>query len=190
VLLDTDLLDQSDMLIERWWLLSPQSIATAVALTLGGLLLAFSRWGREVYAVGGARTESRAAGVPQRRPIILAFGMSAALAGLAGAVASVIGGSGSSQSFSAVLLLAVTAVLVGGVSAYGGSGSMVNIVLGVLIMQTLISGLTAIGAPKAVQDMATGLLLVAVVVLAVDWGPLAKRLQSARSHQSAAAESQ
>jgi ribose transport system permease protein len=165
VLLPLDKLDQSDSLIQRIGVFSPYSLLTIGVMLIVGAVLATSRWGREIYAIGGARQESTAAGVPQRRPLILAFAVSGATASLAGAMSSVVAGSGSAQAFSSVLLLAVTAALIGGIGLYGGRGTMLNVALGALILQSLVAGLTNEGATEDVQQLATGaLLLVAIVI--------------------------
>lgn len=173
VLLPIDKLEQSDQLIERLWIFSPYSLLTIAVLIAVGIALAVTRWGREIYAVGGARAESAAAGVPQRRPLILAFSLSGATASLAGAMSSIIAGSGSAQAFENVLLLAVTAALIGGIGLYGGRGTMLNVALGVLILQSFVAGLTNEGATQDTQQLATGGLLIATVVLELllaHWG--------------------
>jgi ribose transport system permease protein len=165
VQIDIAKLSLSDGLIERIWIFSPFSLITLAILGAVGMVLAVSKWGREVYAVGGGRPESIAAGVPQRRPIVLSFTISATAAGLAGALASISSGSGAPFAFETVLLLGVTAALVGGVSLYGGRGTVLNILLGALILQSFTAGLSSQGTSQGVQQLAIGgLLLIAIVV--------------------------
>lgn len=163
VLLPVDQIDLSEALIERIWVVSPYVLLTIAVAVVIGVGLAVSRWGREIYAIGGARAESEAAGVPQRRPLILAFALSGFCAGLAGAVSAVVAGSGAAGAYGNVLLLAVTAVLVGGVGLYGGRGTILNVVIGCLILETFIAGLIDQGATQEVQQLATGALLLLVV---------------------------
>lgn len=165
VLLPVDRLGASDTLIERIGVLSPFSLVTIAVVVVLGVGLAVSRWGRMIYAVGGARSEATAAGVPQRPPIILAFAISGFTAGLAGALSGIAAGSGSALAYSNLLLLAVTAVLIGGIGLYGGRGTMLNIILGVLILQSFVAGLTNENASQDVQQLATGGLLLAVIVV-------------------------
>lgn len=172
ILLPSEFFETSDDIIRRLGILSPYSLITIGVLIVIGAFLATTRWGREIYAVGGARKESVAAGVPQRRPIVIAFAISGLTAGLAGALASIVSSSGSSQAFGDVLLLAVTAALVGGIGLYGGQGSMINVALGCLVLQTLVAGLNHLGATRSVQDFATGVLLFIVILLAIDWKKL------------------
>jgi ribose/xylose/arabinose/galactoside ABC-type transport system permease subunit len=163
--LDFTKLGLSDEIVKRYWVFSPFSFATIGAFVLVGLFLAFHRFGREIYAVGGGRAESRAAGVPQTRPIVIAFTFSAGLASLAGGIASIASGGASPFGFDSVLLTAVTAALIGGVSLYGGKGDVFGIFVGMLTLQFLLSGLSSRGTPYYVQNMATGGLLLGFLVL-------------------------
>lgn len=165
VLMPIDKLNLSDELIKRLFVFSPFSMVTIVVVVMAGAGLALTRWGRELYAIGGARRESAAAGVPQRRPIVLAFTVSGFTAGLAGALAGVVAGSGSAQAYSNYLLLGVTAALVGGIGLYGGTGTMMNIALGTLILQSFIAGLVDQNASQDIQQLATGGLLLLVIVV-------------------------
>jgi ribose/xylose/arabinose/galactoside ABC-type transport system permease subunit len=165
ILVDTNDLDISDAILERFLVLSPFSATTLIALTVVGFVLAFTRWGREIYAIGGGRPESKAAGVRQRRPVVMAFMLSASLASLAGAMASISSGSGAPFAFSSILLQAVTAALVGGIGLYGGKGTAFNVALGALILQSFLSGLSGQGVPQATQQLAMGLLLLVVIAI-------------------------
>ena len=127
----------------------------------------FSRrtlWGREVFAIGGGRSEARAAGVSMRRPIVLIFAISAALAGLAGSLLSMKTGSASPLGFEAVVLEAVTACLIGGIALAGGRGSILGILIGLFTIRFLVSGIAALGAPFWLQSLATGALLIFVII--------------------------
>ena len=54
-------------------------IVALIVFVLAGFFLAYTRWGREIYAIGGARNEAIAAGVPRVRPLTIAFAISAFL---------------------------------------------------------------------------------------------------------------
>jgi len=155
---------QTDILSAKVFIFSIPS------LTLLALFLAvdvFSRrtlWGREVFAIGGGRSEARAAGVSMRRPIVMIFALSAALAGLAGALMSIKTGSASPLGFEAVLLEAVTACLIGGIALSGGRGSILGILIGLFTIRFLVSGIAALGAPFWMQSLATGALLIFVII--------------------------
>ncbi|HEY7091708.1 MAG TPA: inner-membrane translocator, partial [Ktedonobacterales bacterium] len=64
-----------------------------------------------------------------------------------------------------LLLSAIAAAVIGGVSLFGGRGSVWAVVLGSLIVGSLENGLDLIGQSTAVKNMVEGVvLLVAVLV--------------------------
>ena len=171
---------------------SPASL-TFIAVTVAvGLLLGFTRIGREIYALGGAREESRIAGVPQIRTVVVAFTLSGSLAALAGALASLREGSAGPQAYDSLLLTAVTAALIGGISLYGGRGRIAGVLVGVLTLQFLVSALGLLSAPFWAAGFAEGALLLffLVVELAQTKSPLRqaleRRLLAHRQRQEAA----
>ncbi|QXZ76550.1 ABC transporter permease (plasmid) [Rhizobium sp. AB2/73] len=155
----------ASMLRERILIFSPFSILMIAVLIAVGLFLRYTRYGREIYAIGGARKESQAAGVPQTRPLAIAFACSASLAALAGALAALRGGSATPGSHETLLLSAVAAALIGGVSVYGGRGNMLGVFLGVLTLQILLSGLQMLGTPNWTANLATGIVLLAFLTV-------------------------
>ena len=153
-------------LASRIGIFSPSSILTIVVFLAVGAFLAFSRYGREIYAVGGGRSEAVAAGVPLWRPIVVAFTLSGFLAGLTGAVVSLkIGSASPAIGFQDLLLPSVTAALIGGVSLLGGRGNALGIFVGVLTIRFISSGLSLQGLPFYVESLAIGAVLLAVIVL-------------------------
>ncbi|HSI79140.1 MAG TPA: ABC transporter permease [Solirubrobacterales bacterium] len=153
----------SDPLIERYSIFSPSSITALVVFAVLGLFLAYTRYGREIYAIGGAREEARAAGVPRSRPMVLAFALSGACAALAGALASLKGGSAAPQNYADMLLAGAAAALIGGISLYGGKGTVIHVALGVAVLSAVAAGLAARGSDASVTQLVTGALLITVV---------------------------
>lgn len=160
-----DNFEETDPLLVQLGIFSPSSIIGIVVIAAVGLFLAFTKWGREIVAIGGARGEAVAAGVPVRRSLNIAFAISGGGAALAGALACMKGASASPDGFSSLLLTAVSACLIGGVSVYGGRGNGINIGLGVLILALLAAGTSAASAPTYVTDLLTGVLLLVVITI-------------------------
>ena len=100
---------------------SPISVGMIVVFVAVGLFLKYTLWGREIYAIGGGRNEARAAGVPLLRPMMIAFTLSGALAGLGGALLSIRLGSATPLGFDSLLLSAATTCLMGGIALEGGN---------------------------------------------------------------------
>lgn len=155
----------SDPLLERYGIFSLGSIVAIALFVAMGMFLTYTRYGREIYAIGGARQEAHAAGVPRIRPMVCAFAISGACAALAGALASLKGGSAAPQNYEDVLLAAAAAVLLGGVSLYGGRGTVLNVALGVAVLSAVSAGLAARGSDASVTQLVTGTLLVAIVAI-------------------------
>jgi ribose/xylose/arabinose/galactoside ABC-type transport system permease subunit len=153
-------------LSHRIEVVSPSSILAVLVFIAVGAFLAYTRYGRELYAIGGGRAEAVAAGVPLWRPIVVAFTLSGFLAGLTGAVVSLkIGSASPAIGFQDLLLPSVTAALVGGVSLLGGRGGAIGVFVGVLIIRFISGGLSLRGLPFYVESLALGALLLVVIVI-------------------------
>jgi ribose/xylose/arabinose/galactoside ABC-type transport system permease subunit len=172
VVLPFDKLTYSDAIQNPIGIFSPFSLITVALFIVVGLLLAYSRYGREIFAFGGGRNEALAAGVSRFRPLILAFGLSAMLAGFSGAMLSIKSGSAPPSAYDTLLLPAVTAALIGGTSLSGGRGSVIGIAAGVLTLRFLLNELSLNGLPYFVESLSTGLLLLLVLAIEVGTGRL------------------
>lgn len=155
----------STALRARYLIFSPSSLLMIAVLILLALILRYTRIGRELYAIGGARRESRAAGVPQTRPLVFSFALSSGLAAMAGAVVSLRGGSATPTGYETLLLATVAATLVGGISIFGGRGNMAGVFVGVLTLQFILAALQLSGAPNWAANLTTGAVLLAFLTV-------------------------
>lgn len=102
----------------------------------------YTRFGNNVYAVGGHRRSAELMGVPLASTTIAIYAVSSTLAALAGIVFSFYTFSGYSLAALGVELDAIAAVVIGGTLLTGGSGYVFGTLVGVMIMgliQTYIS---------------------------------------------------
>jgi ribose transport system permease protein len=157
---------QADVLREQYFIFSPFSLFTIAMFIVLGLFLAMTRLGREIYAIGGGRAEAAGAGIRATRPLVIAFAISGCLAGMAGALSAIKSGSAQPGGFENLLLPAVTAALIGGVSLFGGVGTVIGVALGAFTLRCVISVLYLEGSQFYVENLVTGLLL--LVVLAIE----------------------
>jgi D-xylose transport system permease protein len=114
-----------------------------VLLLLWTLVLAKTRFGRYIYAVGGNAEAARRAGVDVVRIRMSAFVICSGMAGLAGVVAaartaSIDGTSGGGNT----LLFAVAAAVIGGTSLFGGKGKVRDALIGGLVIAIIPNGLS------------------------------------------------
>ncbi|WP_426230282.1 galactofuranose ABC transporter, permease protein YjfF [Pararhizobium sp. DWP3-4] len=108
-----------------------------------GILIAQrTRFGTNVYALGGGAQTSALMGVPVGRTTIMIYGLSGFLAGLSGIVYSLYTSAGYSLATVGVELDAIAAVVIGGTLLTGGAGFVGGTLVGVLIqglIQTYIT---------------------------------------------------
>jgi D-xylose transport system permease protein len=141
----------------------PIVIAMVVAWTF---LLARTRFGRYVYAIGGNREAARRAGINVHRVRVLAY----TLAGLTAAAAIIIldsrtGGVTTDIDGGQTVLYGVAAAVIGGTSLLGGRGRMVHALLGGLVIATIYNGMGLLNLSADIQYMITALVLLAAVIV-------------------------
>lgn len=129
------------------------------------LVLTSTRFGNWLYATGGSPEAARSMGVPAERVQIIAFGITAMLASLAGYVSSARFSSVNSLRGQGMELEAVLAVVVGGASLNGGYGSIIGAGLGVLIIGMIQQGLLLYGISVYWYQAGIGLLLIVAAVV-------------------------
>jgi D-xylose transport system permease protein len=137
-----------------------------VVLVAWSWLLARTRYGRYIYAIGGNAEAARRAGINLSRIRILAFTLAGLTAGIMGIIyASYLGSVSANVNGGQNVLYAVAAAVIGGVSLFGGRGKMLGAVLGGVIVAVIYNGLQLLGLGAAAQDIWTaGVLLAAVIV--------------------------
>ncbi|QIG45645.1 ABC transporter permease [Nocardioides anomalus] len=144
---------------------SPRSLITLGLFALAALLLAGSRWGRELRAIGGDRRASRVAGVRVGRLLVATFAASGALSGLGGALLSFSLGSANPDPGVQPLILAAAAALLGGVSLAGGRGAPLGLLAGILAVALLAEVATVAALPSYVTQLFYAALLGVIVVV-------------------------
>jgi len=148
-----------------WGLVPYPAIVAFVLVGLLALLMTQTRFGRQVYAVGGNAEVARLAGYDVRRIKFTCFVISslAATVGgilLASRLGSAVHVAGLNYEFQAV-----AAAVLGGVSLAGGIGGLFGAALGVLILAFVSNGLGMMSAPTEWQLVITGAIIIAAVAL-------------------------
>ena len=130
-----------------------------VALVIFGFILAKTRFGRSIYAIGGNKDAARLAGLNPRRIVLITFVMMGVLCALGGIVFAARMNSGQPAANVNLEFDAITAVILGGVSFTGGVGNMGGTIIGVFLIQAFNTGLTMVNVPSFWQYVAKGALL-------------------------------
>jgi ribose/xylose/arabinose/galactoside ABC-type transport system permease subunit len=137
----------------------------AVLVLVGTVLLARTRFGHSVYAVGGSEDAAALMGVPVRRIKVLVYVMSGLLAGLAGAINAAKLGSGVTVLGTGMELDAIAAVVIGGTLLTGGAGTIAGTVAGVLLLGVIQNLINQVGNVNSNwQQVISGAFLALVVV--------------------------
>jgi ribose transport system permease protein len=139
-------------------------IAVAVAIVFG-VVLAATRFGRHTYAIGSNDEAARRAGINVDRHLIAIYGLSGALAGLAGYMSLARFATTTLGGHSTDNLQAIAAVVLGGTSLFGGIGTVLGTVVGVFIPAVLQNGFVITGVEPFWRDVAVGAVLIAAVYL-------------------------
>jgi D-xylose transport system permease protein len=138
-------------------------------------VLARTRFGRHIYAVGGNQEGARRAGINVDRIKIACFAICSFMAALGGIVLasrlrSVDTNSGGGQ----VLLYSIAAAVIGGTSLFGGRGHVKSALLGALVMISIDNGLGLLGLSSGTKFVVTG----GVLLLAVTVDSVSRRAQA------------
>jgi D-xylose transport system permease protein len=123
-------------------------------------------FGRHVYAVGGNAEAARRAGINVARVRIVVFMISSAMAGLGGVIlASRLASVDLDVGGGTLLIDAIAAAVIGGVSLFGGRGEVMGAFLGSLVIASVANGIDLVGYESSVKFMVTGAILAAAVTL-------------------------
>ncbi|CAN5318175.1 ABC transporter permease [soil metagenome] len=145
----------------RW----PVFIAVA-AVIVGTIVLARSRGGLAVLAVGGSESASVLMGVPVARVKFGVYVVSGICAGLAGALNAAYSSSGVPTVGVGLELSAISAVVIGGTLLVGGKGNLIGTVAGVLLLSVIQNLINQVGSlTSSVQAVVSGVFLGVVVII-------------------------
>lgn len=152
----------------------PLIVALGLAAALS-LWLRYTRFGRNLYSIGGNREAAYLAGISVDRHLFAAFVASGILSALGGVLLASRLNSATVQLGNDTPLLALSAALIGGASLLGGRGTICGALLGVLALGMLANGLDLLGVETYHQIAIRAAILILVVGADALLGNLAKR---------------
>ncbi|HUC18170.1 MAG TPA: ABC transporter permease [Acetobacteraceae bacterium] len=166
--------------------LGSATIAGSIPVSLLFLIVIFAAFtfllhgtvfGRLAFAVGNNAKATAMSGVRVGLVKIIAFAIAGGMAGVGSLI--YIGQYQSARADNAndILLLIVTAVVLGGIDIFGGRGNVPGVLLSLLLLGTVENGMGLANVPGPVQTLVVGTILVVSVLV-----PLLLRL----AHRTAA----
>lgn len=165
-------------------LAAPVALRSTACILLVVFLIAlgvahFSRFGRNVYAIGGSEHSALLMGLPVGRTRILTYTVSGFCAALGGVVFTFHTQSGNPLNGLGLELDAIAAVVIGGTLLSGGVGYMAGTLMGVLIYGTILTAIDFHGKlDSSWQRIAIGGLLLVFIVIQRFLSRTSRRAQS------------
>jgi ribose transport system permease protein len=127
------------------------------------LLLAKTKTGRYIYAVGGNETAARFSGINVEKIKILVWTFSGLLCAFAGIVLSAKLKSGQPSTSVGAETDAIASCVLGGTSMYGGTGRTSGVIIGVFIIGVISNGLTLMHLDVNWQYVVKGVIILVAV---------------------------
>ncbi|WP_454746692.1 ABC transporter permease [Ciceribacter selenitireducens] len=140
-----------------------------VAAILMHVVVSRTRLGWHVMAVGGSRRSAHNAGIAVRYTVCLTYVISGAFCGISAFFYAARLGNGGSYPGVGMEVLALTAVIVGGISLGGGRGSVAKAVIGTMIVQIISLAVVQLGLQSGAGQLVLGLILLAAIGFDVRW---------------------
>jgi galactofuranose transport system permease protein len=122
--------------------ITPSVLIAAVIVLIAAVVLAWTRLGRTIYAIGGNANSAMLMGLPVGRTRIGVYTISGLCSAIGGLLLSFYMSSGDPLHAIGMELDAIAAVVIGGTLLTGGSGYVIGTVLGITVLgliQTIIT---------------------------------------------------
>ncbi|MCI8649632.1 MAG: ABC transporter permease [Anaerotruncus sp.] len=129
------------------------------------VMLAKTRYGRHIYAIGGNQSAAEHSGINVRRNLIIIYLLSSLLAGLAGILLASRVSSGQPTAANGYETSAIAAAVVGGVSFTGGTGTIGGTFIGALIMGVINNVMNLLKLDYYYQYIAQGTVIIIAVLV-------------------------
>lgn len=127
-----------------------------------------TRFGRDIYAVGGNEDAARMMGIQPERVKIAVYALSGFAASLSGVILASRLGSGQPVTCEGWEMDAIAAVAIGGTKLSGGRGAVPGTIFGILILAVIKNMINLQGSLNSWwQSIITGALLLAVILTQV-----------------------
>lgn len=136
-----------------------------IAVAVCFYIMQFTKLGFSIHMVGSNPQASLYSGINVNRVLVWVYGLSGALAGLAGIIMlarfnSVRVGHGESY-----LLITILACFLAGANPFGGFGRVLPLAVGLMSLQVIASGMNLMGASQHLATAAWGGFLILVMIL-------------------------
>jgi ribose transport system permease protein len=154
-----------EMLGERYFGIPVPAVCFLILGIIFTILLAKTKFGRHVYAIGGNETASHLSGIKVDRVKITIFILCGVLAAIAGMIHASQLSQGAPNDGLGYELNAIAAVCIGGTSLAGGKGTIIGTIVGALILGVLDNMLGLLNVDNNLQLVVKGLIIILAVFM-------------------------
>lgn len=145
--------------------ITPTGIIALVLVAVGAYVMAFTRFGRTVYAIGGKAESARLMGLNVARTTVVVYVISGLCGGLAGLILTAYSGAGYPRYGIGAELDVIAIVVIGGTLLTGGSGYILGSLVGMFVFATIKTVINFMGAEQSWQNIIVGALLLVFIVV-------------------------
>lgn len=138
-------------------------VAFLVVAVAGYIVQRYTRYGRQVFAVGGNPEAARLSGLNVKAILVSVYVMIGFLSGLSGFLLSARLGSAEAVAGVSYELRVIASVVIGGTSLFGGLGGVGGTIVGALLIGVLINGLVMINVSAYYQQVIIGVIIIMAV---------------------------
>jgi len=136
-----------------------------IIVIITALILKFTTFGRNIYAIGSNIEAARLSGINIRLTTYGVYSYGALLSAIAGVMMTARLGNGVPTGGMGYETDAIASAVIGGASLSGAEGTIIGTVLGSIIMQTLRNGGNLLGINPFIMEIVIGLLIIGAVML-------------------------
>lgn len=136
-----------------------------VFAAISGFMLTQTRFGKNVYAIGGNDVAARVAGINVEKNLVMVYFWSGLCAGIGGVLLAARSGAGNSQAGLNYELDAIAAATVGGTSHTGGVARISGVIAGILILGVVKNIMVLVGVNAYWQQIVKGIIIIVSVIL-------------------------
>lgn len=159
-----------EFVTQNWGIVSVMGLLVLILYGIFFMILTSTKTGRSIYATGGDLNSATKMGISVLRTTILGYGLSGALAAVAGIILSARIFSGDPVVGDTYSMDSVAAAVVGGTSLFGGIGGITGTLAGAVLLSLTNNILNMLNVFAYYQYIIKGVILVLALFLFQLWG--------------------
>ena len=154
------------LLIASWQGIPYLVLVVAICAIGAEIVMRRTRYGAQLYAIGGNPEAARLSGIDIKRAVFWNFVIAGFFYGITGvALTARVGGAVAGSAGLFLELDAIAAAVIGGTALSGGRGRVLGALVGALLMGSLNNGMSLMNVAPFYQDTARGVVLLLAVAL-------------------------